>query len=200
MPIYHVGQDEAIFKQNCLPSYSWSYLSRTRLRPKNEGQGIMVSAFFSEHKGMGERLTRIELKVVNDWREERGKTHFNSSPGIAYFNYGKNREGYWGNEQTRTQVQDVLDMLEALFPGVQILVEVDHSSAHLKRQDNGLTVSEMGLNWGGKKGERHSTIIVDETCLGPNPPILGDRCLMIGLHKRIYENLFYIIYIYVIYY
>ena len=52
-PIYHVGQDEAIFKQNALPAFYWSIKGRSHLRPKSEGQGVMVSALFDEFRGFG---------------------------------------------------------------------------------------------------------------------------------------------------
>lgn len=48
LPIYHIGQDEAAFKQCALPSRTWSVKGKTKLRPKTEGIGIMVSAVFDE--------------------------------------------------------------------------------------------------------------------------------------------------------
>ena len=36
-PVYHAGQDEAIFKQNALPAFYWSIESKQKLRPKTEG-------------------------------------------------------------------------------------------------------------------------------------------------------------------
>ena len=67
-PIYHVGQDETIFKQNALPSYYWTIKGRLHLRPKSEGQGVMVSALCDEHRGFGLALTDEETEVINQWR------------------------------------------------------------------------------------------------------------------------------------
>ena len=67
-PIYHVGQDKAIFKQNALSSYYWTIKGRSHLRPKSEGQGVMVSALFDEHRGLGVALTDEEIQVINQWR------------------------------------------------------------------------------------------------------------------------------------
>ena len=51
LPAYKIGQDEAAFKQNVLPAYYWSYKGREKLRPKTEGQGIMISVTFGETRG-----------------------------------------------------------------------------------------------------------------------------------------------------
>lgn len=40
-----LGQDEAVFKQNALLSHYWTCQGRSKLRPKTEGQGIIMSAF-----------------------------------------------------------------------------------------------------------------------------------------------------------
>lgn len=57
LPIYHPGQDEAVLKQNALPSHYWTVQGRSKLRPKTEGQGIMVSASWDEYRGFGLPLT-----------------------------------------------------------------------------------------------------------------------------------------------
>ncbi len=49
--LLHIGQDEAIFKQNSLPAYYWSVKGKVELRPKTEGQGIMTSVFVNEWNG-----------------------------------------------------------------------------------------------------------------------------------------------------
>ena len=56
-------------------------------------------------------------------------------------------------------------MYEALYPGAQILVEVDWSSGHSKHREDALNVHAMAVNFGGKQPIPHSSEMV-EGCLG----------------------------------
>jgi hypothetical protein len=67
-PIYHIGQDEAVFKQFAMSARTWSILGKTKLRPKPEGMGIMVSAVFDEWRGFGLQLTESEVNLINNVR------------------------------------------------------------------------------------------------------------------------------------
>jgi hypothetical protein len=59
LPLYHIGQDKAVFKQNALPAYRWSVNGRSSLRPKSEGQGVMVSAMWCEKESNSVILHRL---------------------------------------------------------------------------------------------------------------------------------------------
>jgi two-component sensor histidine kinase len=48
---------------------TWSILGKTKLRPKKEGMGIMVSAVFDEWRGFGLQLTESEVNLINNVRE-----------------------------------------------------------------------------------------------------------------------------------
>lgn len=199
LPLYHVGQDEAIFKQFALPSCCWSIRGKIKLRPKSEGQGVMVSAFFCEVRGFGLRLTKPEIDIINATRRERSLAtgrplrkdiEYDSSPGLIFFEYGngKGKQGYWDGAKFQEQVIDFLDVLEILYPNMQVLIEVDHSSGHLKEQSDGLMVNAMGVNWGGKTLPKRDSVM-EEGCLGPNPPDINGRRLTIGATQRmIFED------------
>jgi hypothetical protein len=71
-PLLMFGQDKAIFKQFLLTKKSWCGPNgETVLVPKNEGQGLMISAFQSREFGFGFQINKEQLAEVNIVR--RGK-------------------------------------------------------------------------------------------------------------------------------
>jgi hypothetical protein len=143
----------------------------------------MVSAFFDEHRGFGLPLTNEEIDKINEAQFGKpGKVpiSYGESPGLVFFQYGKNKDGYWDGALFEKQCEDVIDSLEILYPGMQLLLEVDHSSGHLKEQCNGLEVNKMGLRWGGKTISKRDTVI-EEGCLGESPPIINGVQLSLGM-------------------
>jgi hypothetical protein len=68
-----------------------------------------------------------------------------------------------------------VDVVEALWPGEQLVFEVDHSSGHTKTKSNGLQVSEMNKGVGGKQRKMRSSEII-EGCLGD----YAGKCLKVG--------------------
>lgn len=69
-----------------------------------------------------------------------------------------------------------MDVVEALWPGEQLVFEVDHSAGHTKTKMNGLQVTNvMNKGVGGKQRKMRCTEII-EGCLGDQ---VG-RCLNIG--------------------
>jgi hypothetical protein len=105
------------------------------------------------------------------------------SPGLIFFQYGKNKDGYWDGALFQVQCIDIINVIEILYPGVQILLEVDHSAGHLKEQSDGLMTNAMGLRWGGKTSAKRDTII-EEGCLGDNVPYIDGRQLGLGMTQR----------------
>ena len=47
------------------------------------------------------------------------------SPAVCFLSYGKHKDGYWTYEHFAEQTDYILDMYEALYPGPQVLIEVD---------------------------------------------------------------------------
>ena len=194
LPLYHVGQDEAIFKQFAMPSSCWNVKGMIKLRQKSEGMGNMVSGFFDEWRGFGLRLTDEEIVLVNNVRKERylqsgtaprKDIELGSSPGLIFFEYGngKGKQGYWDGIKFQEQCIDFMDVVEIIYPGMQMLLEVDHSSGHLKEQTDGLMVNAMGCNWGGKTNPKRDSVM-EEGCLGPDPPSINGVALTIGMTQR----------------
>jgi hypothetical protein len=62
------GHDECIFKQFYTTNKSWKASNgETLLMPKDDGQGVMISAFQSSEFGVGRQLTEQELTLVNNY-------------------------------------------------------------------------------------------------------------------------------------
>ena len=190
LPLYHIGQDGAVFKQNALPAYRWSVNGRSSLRPKSEGQGVMVSAMWCERRGFGFPLSPEEIVRVNNRRTntELRALIKDKSPGLVFLQYGKCKEGYWNGQKFQQQCIQFMNVVKILYPTMQILLEVDHSSGHLKEQSDGLMVNAMNIRWGGKGDAKRDTVI-EEGCLGPDPPVLNGRKLTIGsVQRMIFEE------------
>jgi hypothetical protein len=174
-----LGQDECIFKQYLLHRKAWQSKSgRFRIRPKDDGSGVMVSAFQSREFGFGFPAFEQLQNEVNRYR--KGKTYMdkdaamavyhsdmkqslNSDPFIQLFEYGnaEGREGYWSYDHMILQLEDVLDVLYVAFGDKYDFVPLfDHSCGHDRMRPDALNVNCMNVGYGGKSASRmHSSLI-----------------------------------------
>eukprot|EP00733_Pompholyxophrys_punicea_P002261 Pompholyxophrys_punicea_v1_NODE_1634_length_609_cov_1.922801.p1 type:complete len:108 gc:universal NODE_1634_length_609_cov_1.922801:333-10(-) len=74
------------------------------------------------------------------------------------FNYGKNREGYWGNAHFTEQLKNAVAMHKFLFPNIQAVFVLDNSSGHLAFSEDALVASHMNLHPGGKQPSLRDTV------------------------------------------
>ena len=120
-------------------------------------------------------MTDEEVTKVNKARtasEERlPQIKKGESPGLIFFQYGKNQDGYWDGALFQVQCIAIINVLKIIYPGMQILLEVDHSAGHLKEQSNGLMTNAMGLRWGRKTTAKRDTVI-KEGWMGLPPCLL----------------------------
>jgi hypothetical protein len=66
------GHDECIFKQYTLTNKHWKAPNgATVLIPKDDGQGVMISAFQSREFGFGFDLNQQQLALINSYRKEK---------------------------------------------------------------------------------------------------------------------------------
>lgn len=161
----------------CIPRLAqWTVVGVIGLRKKTEGPGRMCSGFVDEFRGFGLPLTADELAKVNAWRAARYgglKTPLAGSPGVRFLDNGKNKEGYWTYEHFREQVEDVLDVIECLYPHFQVVIEVDWSSGHARHRDGALSANSMNVGIGGKQPIPHDSMMT-AGCLGPHDPKLKE--------------------------
>eukprot|EP00966_Prymnesium_polylepis_P021760 500223-Prymnesium_polylepis.1 len=97
-PLWHLGQDEKIWKAFQKQKATWLVQSIRALRKKTDGPGKMASGHQDELRGFGFRLSAAELRKVNAWRALRKRPPLESSPGLQFMSYGKNKDGYWDAE------------------------------------------------------------------------------------------------------
>ena len=73
-PLIAFGQDECIFKQYLFRAKAWKLNGVSNPMPKDEGYGLMISAFLSRVFGFGMEMTEDDLRRVNESREGKQYT------------------------------------------------------------------------------------------------------------------------------
>ena len=172
----------------------------------------MVSAFADCARGFGLEMPDAELAEVNAkrrgtsyWSRDSAKntnaTHeppgvrdgqkpqLIESPGVRFFLYGKNKEGYWNYNHMALQMEGVLDCAGVLYGpssaavadakarappevnadwpfGFATLPEMDWSSGHGRTKADGLDHAKMNDKSGGAQPLMRTTVVCAED-LGP---------------------------------
>ena len=173
-----LGHDEAIMKQYLLTNKQWTGPNGEKaISPKDEGLGIMISAFQSCEFGFGMKINEEQLAEINRYREgkeyidkdaaksKRGNTRklaLTSSPFVLEFEYGANAEGYWVYEHMVLQLEDCVDCLMVLYLEIDFLFMLDHSCGHDRQREDGLNVKNMNKSYGGNKPKLRDTYIAQE--------------------------------------
>ena len=173
-----VGQDESIFKPQVYSKMVWEMEGKKSIRPKGEGQGVMVSGFQGDHDGMALTLSAEQLAAVNERRAKATppREPLTESPAVRLFEYGCNRAGYWDAECMNRQVEDYMDCFEEKYPGLQMCLELDHSGCHSKMADDACISTHMAMAVGGKQRVPRTVVLQDAAQIGPHDPkvVLGD--------------------------
>ena len=127
----------------------------------------MYSCFVSREFGLFQKLTEEDLVKVNRARDGhkykdsfsvkrlRGnddKHPLKSSPFVRNLEYGANLEGYWGYDNIIEQLEDCIDVVKTLYGDeFKTIWMFDQSSGHCKKKEDGLNVSNMNKEYGGKQ-------------------------------------------------
>ncbi|KAL7532560.1 hypothetical protein ACHAWF_008635 [Thalassiosira exigua] len=190
-PLIVVGQDEAIFKQFLNMWKAWKLPDGTMaIMPKDDGNGVMISAWVSRELGFGVDWTSDLMERVN--RSRAGKKYIDeeaarrvigkpdkppltSSPLVKEFEYGANNEGYWNYDHMMIQVEDCVDVLREVLPAhYDIVLMVDHSCGHDRHRPDGLSVKNVNKYFGGAKPKMRDTKLDDQACFGPFPRTVAE--------------------------
>jgi hypothetical protein len=165
-PIIGFGQDEAIMKQHCFTTKAWTAPSGQKaIIQKDEGMGVMISAFVSREFGFGLKLSQEQLQKVNLARrgtkcsdeaaakETRGgnanKQPLTESPFVVEFEHGANNQGHWRHDHMVLQFEDCIDIVNTLWPEFDYVFLFDHSCGHDRQRPDGLTVTGLNKGMGG---------------------------------------------------
>jgi hypothetical protein len=144
-PLIMFGHDECIFKQYTMTNKSWKAPNgAVVLIPKDDVQGVMISAFQSREFRLGLQLNQEQLALINQIRE---------------FEYGQNSDGYWSYEHMVLQREDCIDVMKVFHPEVDVLLLFDHSCSHDRQREDGLNVENMSKGYGGKQSKLRPSII-----------------------------------------
>jgi hypothetical protein len=195
-PLIIFGQDECIFKQDTFTKKAWCLPDgHFPLIPKDEGAGVMVSAFVSRNFGFGLHLIIDELSVVNYKRRgecyidkesailKRGKAEkepLTESPFVRYLLYGAAQlEGYWSCEDMILQLEDIVDCLKTIYPQFDYYFHFDHSNGHDRKCPYGLCVNKLRKYYGGSQPKMHNFMVIASD-IGPfqGPDILHETVLL----------------------
>ena len=128
--------DECIFYAHDRRILRWVHSSETaKPYAKGEGQSLMIADFVSADYGWlssadGIESARVELKP------------------------GKNRDGYFSNDELLAQVRKAIHLARKLFPGDDHVFVFDNARSHAKRAEDALSArhlpkgtSKPGANW-----------------------------------------------------
>jgi hypothetical protein len=178
-PLVYFGQDEAIMKQYCFTSKSWTApTGQKAIIPKDDGMGVMISAFVSREFGFGLQLSQQQLQKVNevrhatkysneeaakDIRGENFKDPLDNSPFVLQFEYGANNQGYWKYDHMVLQMEDCIDVVKVLWPDFVFIFHFDHSCRHDWRRPDELNTKSLNKGFGGAPIKmRDSKIAADD--------------------------------------
>jgi hypothetical protein len=117
--------DESTFYVNDRRKLHWVHKSETAVpRPKGEGASLMVSDFVLANYGW--------LRSPDKTKEAR-----------VFFKAGKNREGYFTNDNILDQMTTAMDILTEFYPEEEHILVYDNATTHTKHSDTALSARHM---------------------------------------------------------
>lgn len=142
-----ITHDECLFYANDDRPIVWAPIGEPPLRKKGQGKSIMVSDFLLET--IGRLKLTPEQSVLN--------------PNIPvearkFLKPGKNEEGWWTADHLIDQVINyAIPIFETIYPDAIAVMAFDNSTNHGAMPEDGLNVTKMNVNPGGKQPKMHST-------------------------------------------
>jgi transposase len=140
VPHFH---DESIYYANDRRTAQWVHEDASPTPyAKGEGASMMTAQFFSPDHGY--------LRSPDGKEDSR-----------VIFRPGKNRDGYFDNEDIILQATMAMDVCEKYYPNEKHIFIFDNATTHLKRAENALSARKMpkftpkeGSNWGIEVSKR----------------------------------------------
>jgi hypothetical protein len=173
---------QCIFWQYSLSSKEWCIDGERRLRPKNPGRGIMISAVVSEaeDRGYGIHVSAAEWEKIKPIYDRYNQAHEwfrvpaaadaedgRRQIGVCVFEYGGNKtkndstnddaltSGWWNCAKFQVQVKFLVECFDILYGDTrQLLLQVDRSSGHMSKGPQARVANTINFSDGGLvKGE-----------------------------------------------
>ena len=124
-PVIIITHDKCTFSANNGIQKAWTQKGVTFLRPKDRGQGIMVSKFI---------LSYGQLNLASLTSEERETiqgTGLLEEEVVEIFKYRKNNDSYWDGTKLYQQVfNKALPIVEAFYLGYSLFFSFDNAISH----------------------------------------------------------------------
>eukprot|EP00733_Pompholyxophrys_punicea_P001537 Pompholyxophrys_punicea_v1_NODE_802_length_1271_cov_14.558824.p1 type:complete len:166 gc:universal NODE_802_length_1271_cov_14.558824:71-568(+) len=118
----------------------------------------MISDFICEEIGYL-RLTDDQFQEYQKLQASKPELEVLDSPKArVVFEYGKNRNGYWGHEHMSKQIKKAIAIHDFIFPEHQAVFVLDNSSGHLAFAPDALVASKMNVNPDGAQPALRETI------------------------------------------
>ncbi|KAJ1300454.1 hypothetical protein OPQ81_005269 [Rhizoctonia solani] len=133
--------DECCFHANDQTTSYWVREGQSVLRQKSRGRLIHVSDIIVEETGRLV-LSEEEIKAQQALPENQCLQTYDARK-IIY--PGKNQAAYWDMPQLVAQVKDAIKIFKLKFPGTQMLLFVDQSSAHNAYAADALNARKMNV-------------------------------------------------------
>ncbi|KAH8797296.1 hypothetical protein DL96DRAFT_1565702 [Flagelloscypha sp. PMI_526] len=155
---YH---DESTFYAHDRRTLRWIHRKLTKVLPfaKGEGVSLMVADLVSADYGY--------------CRSPDGKEE-----ARVYFKAGKNRDGYFENEEILAQAAKTMDILDKYFPDEDHVLVFDNATTHTKRPPNAITAIGMTVGPSAKVGKDVPVIINGQKQFGPDGSVRKEKIHM----------------------
>ena len=89
------------------------------------------------------------------------------------FDYGASAEGYLTYDQTLLQIEDCVDILKSLHPGIDFIFLFDYYCGHDKGRKYGFNLTKINSGYGRAQRNMHPTKFKHNfVYLGPNEQII----------------------------
>ncbi|KAG2124867.1 hypothetical protein DEU56DRAFT_703926, partial [Suillus clintonianus] len=153
-PLIKVTQDESTFTMYDRRQTKWDHEDAKQPEAKGEGPSLMVSGMLTE-----------------EW----GELRHGDSESRVLFKAGKNRDGYFNNDNLVKQVDNAIDIFEEKTHGFKrALFLFDNATSHQKRAPDAPSARKMVKN--PKRAWTHQ----------PNGPKMRDTTLHDGTQQKFY--------------
>ena len=93
----------------------------------------------------------IPEELMAQFQASRREGFKHENPCLVKWEYGKHGDGYWTAEHMNELMPEHMDLMDFLFPGHQILYNIDWSSNHSAMASDACTLSNMRVLWGGER-------------------------------------------------